>query len=136
MAKTWDGIVNDGGFSDDDEKAYNEAMDLIREGLAKGLGFDEACRAVPEKDPELKRLIADDFLKVTIANLHFEKEMPVEAVAEQLGIQVERVLKARQEMIEEVRDRSLEYAREKFGDIGAMFKDAAGNGEEGPGGNA
>jgi len=136
MAKTWDGIVNDGEFADDEEKAYNEAMNVIREGLAKGLGFDEACQALPGKDPELNRLIVDDFLKVTIATLHFEKEMSLEDVATRLKVPVERVLKARQEMIEEVRDRSLEFAREKYGDLGEIFKDASGSGEEGPGGNA
>jgi len=136
MAKTWDGIVNDGGFSEEDEKAYNVAMEAIREGLARGLPFDEACRVVPEADAELKRLIIDDFLKVTIADLHFEKEMSAEAVAEKLGVEVERVLRARQEMIEEIRDRSVEYAREKYGDLGEVFRESSKTGGEGPEGHA
>lgn len=135
MAKTWDGVVDDGGFSEDDEQAYNKGMEIIREGLGRGLGFDEACTAVPDDDPELKRLIIDDFLKVTIAHLHFEKEMSAEALATKLGLSVERVLKARQEMIDDVRDRSVEYAREKYGDLEEAFKKSTGSGE-GPEGHA
>ena len=135
MAKTWDGIVDDGGFSEDDEKAYNNGMETIREGLDRGLGFDEACSGVPDEDPDLKRLIVDDFLKVTIAHLHFEKEMSAQALAAKLGLPVERVLQARQEMIDDIRDRSVEYAREKYGDLGEIFKGSPGAGE-GPEGHA
>jgi len=67
--------------------------------------------------------------------LHFEGDMSVEDVAKKLKIPVERVLKARQEMIEEVRDRSIEYARKEFGDIGQTL-DESPNSEGGPKGNA
>lgn len=135
MGKEWNGIVDDGGFSEEDERVYNESMAVIRQGMEKGLGFDEACREITVQDPELRRLIMDDYLKVVIANLHFEGEMSVEEVAKKLKIPVERVLKARQEMIDEVRDRSIEYARKEFGDIGQAL-DESPDTERGPKGNA
>ncbi len=111
-------------FSEKEEKIYEESITRIKEGMDSGLGFDEVCAKLVVEDKEFKRLIIDDYLKMTIADLHFSKEQSTQDVADMLKIPEARVASARAEMLDEVLQASVDAYHTKSGQ------------EEGPTGNA
>ena len=126
MAKEWHGIIDEPDYSDEDDRIYNESITAIREAMETGKSFDEACEGLAIEDQGLKRLIVDDFLKITIAEEHFSRGASLEEVARKLAISVDRVERARNEMIKEVQEASVEVYK-------AGLEDAAGQ-DEGHGG--
>ena len=89
----------------------------IRDGLAAGLGFDKACDGIEATDAELRRIIVDDYLKVTIAQRNFQGTESTSDIAESLGISVERVEAARREMIAEVAAASVDVFHRQGGEV-------------------
>jgi hypothetical protein len=71
MSASEEGPVS-GGFTAAEELLHEEGFAAIQEGLAAGLGFEQACAAIKAGDADLCRIIADDYLKVTIARRHFQ----------------------------------------------------------------
>ena len=107
MAEKWyDGLPDD-AFKSETAKIYEKAEATIREKLAQGLDFDRACAAVTVADDELKKSIIDDLLKVLIAEEHFAKGVSLDEMARKLGIAVDRLEKAKAEMLEDVKDASV-----------------------------
>ena len=104
-----------GGFSAEEDRIHVAGIAAIQAGIAAGLGFDEACRRVETADADLRRIIADDFLKVTIAQRHFQGGESTEQVAGALGISTERVEHARKEMLAEVAAASVDVFRRQSG---------------------
>lgn len=88
-------------YSDEESRIYEESIAKMRENMKNGMQIDEACDAIDVKDSELKRLIAEDFLKITIAEMRYTQGLPLEAVAQELKIPYERVVKVHRMMIEE-----------------------------------
>jgi len=111
-------------FSKEEEQIYEESITRIKEALDSGLGFDEACSKLVVDDEEFKRLIIDDYLKMTIADLHFNKEQSTQEVADMLKIPETRVANARAEMLDEVLQASVDAYPTESGET------------EGPTGNA
>lgn len=89
------------GLSDDD-RAYKRYIDAIRSNINNGVKFDLACGAVAVEDPELKKIIIDDALKVEIAELHYGKGLSLFDVSKKIGVSMDRLLKANSEMMEDV----------------------------------
>lgn len=107
MTETWyEGLPED-AFKTETDKAYEKAVAVIREGLAKGLDFNTACAAVDIENEELKKNIIDDMLKVLIAEEHFGKSLPLEELAKMLNVSLERLEAAKKSMLEDVRDTSI-----------------------------
>lgn len=88
-------------YSPEEDKIYDEAMVKIRQALANGLSFDEACAAAEVKDEELKAFIVDDVLKVMIAEMHYQQGKLLADVAEALKIPLRRINQAHGEMLED-----------------------------------
>jgi len=106
-----------GGFTAEEERLHDEGFAAIRAGLESGLGFAEASERVSAPDPELRRIIVDDFLKVTIAQRHFQGGESTEAIAATLKISVERVEFTRREMLAEVAAASVDVFRRQGGQV-------------------
>lgn len=106
-----------GGLTPEEDRLHVAGFAAIQAGIAAGLGFDEACARVESPDPELRRLIVDDFLKVTIAQRHFQGGESTSAIAEALGVPVERIEVARREMISEVAAASVDVFRKQSGEV-------------------
>jgi hypothetical protein len=106
-----------GGFTPEEDRLHEAGVAAIRDGLAAGLGFDAACARIEAADPDLRRIIVDDFLKVTIAQRHFQGGESTEAVAAALGVSAERVEFARKEMLAEVAAASVDVFRRQGGQI-------------------
>lgn len=116
MSATTEGPVA-GGFTPDEERLHEAGFAAIREGLAAGLDFAKASETVQAPDPDLRRIIIDDFLKVTIAERHFQGGESIADVAARLGVSVERVEFARKEMLAEVAAASVDVFRRQGGEI-------------------
>jgi hypothetical protein len=116
MSETTGGAVT-GGFTPEEEQLHDAGIAAIREALAAGLGFDAACGRVDAVDPDLRRIIVDDFLKVTIAQRHFQGGESTEEVARALGVSAERVEFARREMLAEVAAASVDVFRRQGGQL-------------------
>jgi hypothetical protein len=107
MAETWyEGLPED-AFKSETAKAYDKAVAVVREGLAKGLDFDTASAAVEVENEELRKSIIDDMLKVLIAEEHFGKNLPLEELAKKLHVSMERLEAAKKSMLEEVKETSI-----------------------------
>lgn len=102
-------------FSEEEEKIYEESITQIKEGTDLGLGFDEVCAKLVVEDEEFKRLIIDDYLKMTIADLHFNKEQSTQKVADMLKISEARIASARAEMLDEVLQASVDAYHKETG---------------------
>ncbi len=111
-------------FSKEEEKLYEESITRIKEALDSGLGFDEACAKLVVDDEGFKHLIIDDYLKMTIADMHFSKEQSTQDVADMLKISEARIASARAEMLDEVLQASVDAYHAENGQ------------EKGPTGNA
>lgn len=89
-------------YTPEESKIYDESMIKIRTGMKNGLSFSEVCSALTIQDPELRRFIEDDALKVMIAEMHYEKGVPLPDVADALKIPLKKIIAANIEMLEDV----------------------------------
>lgn len=102
MAQSWHEDLPEDTFTSEADRKYMIEINRIREGLASGLGFDDACTAVEEKDEGIRGLIIDDALKIVIAGEHFSKGVSLEEIAARLKLPVERLKAAKDSMLEEI----------------------------------
>ncbi len=106
-----------GAFTAEEERLHEAGFATIRDGLAAGLGFERACAAIEAPDADLRRIIADDYLKVAIAQRHFHGNEGIAAIAASLEVSVDRVEAARREMLAEVAAASVDVFRRQGGQI-------------------
>jgi len=104
-----------GSFTSEEELLHEAGFAAISAGLAAGLDFEKACAKVEAADAGLRRVIVDDFLKVTIAQRNFQGGESTSDIAAALGISVERVEFARREMLAEVAAASVDVFRRQGG---------------------
>ncbi|NOZ24553.1 MAG: hypothetical protein GXO94_00425 [Nitrospirae bacterium] len=89
-------------FSKDEERIYDMEMGKLIERLKSGQSLKEACSAINAADEELRQIIADDGLKIVIAELHYNQGMDFEQVAYRLKTTVEQIEETNRIMIEDV----------------------------------
>ncbi|MBF0624839.1 MAG: hypothetical protein HQL82_08530 [Magnetococcales bacterium] len=92
------------GFSAADDVAYDAAMAAIRDELGRGRPFSwlERKLKVPGVEPEILAIALNDFLKIAIAERHFQGKEPLKALTGDLHATLKRLQKAREEMLKEV----------------------------------
>lgn len=114
-------------FTKKEEKIYDQAIEEIRKNLRKGMKFQDACNAIDVKDEDLKLIILDDFLKITIAEKHFTLRKTFKEIADELDVPLQAIRVAHQRMLEDIMNTN----KGKFG-----LDDPSTLGLERPKGNA
>ena len=89
-------------FTEEEDRIYRKYIGIIRSNISNGVKFDLACELVSVEDRELKAVIINDALKIEIAELHYGKRIPLNEVSKKLGVSMERLLQANNEMVEDV----------------------------------
>lgn len=89
-------------YNDDEDAIYKRSIDIIRSNIGNGVKFDLACEFLDVKDDELKRLIIEDALKIEIAESHYGQGLSLMDLSKKIGVSMERLLKANDEMIEDI----------------------------------
>lgn len=116
MSASQEGPVS-GSFTAEEERLHEAGFAVISAGLAAGLGFDKACAGIEATDADFRRVIADDYLKVAIAQRNFQGTESVPDIAAALGLPAERVEIARREMLAEVAAASVDVFRRQGGEV-------------------
>ncbi len=106
-----------GGFTAEEDRLHEAGFSTIAEGLAAGLDFEKACARVEATDADLRRIIADDYLKVAIAQRHFQGAESIVDIAASFGVPAERIEVALREMLAEVAAASVDVFRRQGGDV-------------------
>lgn len=89
-------------FTEEEDRIYRKYIGMIRSNIGNGVKFDLACQLISVEDQELKAVIIDDALKIEIAELHYGKRIPLDEISRKLGVPMERLLQASNEMVEDV----------------------------------
>jgi hypothetical protein len=108
MAEKWYEDLPDDAFLAEVDKIYMEALAKVKAGLAKGFDFESAGATVTIKDEQLRQSVLDDILKVIIAEEHFAKRAPLAQISQTLNLPLERLEKARAEMLEDVENSAVD----------------------------
>lgn len=85
-----------------EDQIYRKSIAIIRKNIENGQPFDIACEAISVADEVLRRTIIDDALKIEIAERHYGKNIPFIEISRTLQVSMERILKANNEMLEDV----------------------------------
>jgi DnaJ-domain-containing protein 1 len=101
-------------FTPEENRIYEEAVNSFREAVASGKTLQQAYESYAIEDPELKSMIQADFLKIMIAERHFEKRQSLEDVAKGLAVAVDLVKKTHARMLQEVGVSAASQFGEKF----------------------
>ncbi len=89
-------------FSKEEAQIYDWAVEKLRSAIKETNNFDDACKMVKLPDSELKDFILVDFLKICIAELHYEQGKTMEQVANKLSVPLNRVMDTHREMVAEI----------------------------------
>ena len=106
-------------FASEEDWIYEESVKKIRDGvLRNSLTFDSAASLLDLKDPELKAAIMEDALKVLIAEMHFIGKEPLKDAASALGLPVEKLQRAKNEMLKDIEEDAIEQYKSSLGQSG------------------
>jgi hypothetical protein len=89
-------------FTPEENRVYEEAVNSFREAITSGKTLQQAYENYTIEDPDLKSMIQADFLKIMIAERHFEKRQSLEDVARALAVSIGLVKETHARMLQEV----------------------------------
>ena len=89
-------------FTPDESRIYEEAVNSYREAIASGKSLQQAYESHAVEDPDLRSLIQADFLKIIIAERHFEQRQSLEEVAKALAVSINLIKETHMRMLQEV----------------------------------
>ena len=104
-------------FTSDEDKIYEDAVNAFREAIAAGKKLKEAYDSHAIADDELRSIIQADFLKILIAERHFAKREPLDAVALSLGVSLDLVTDTMKRMLQEVGITAANQFGQQFGEF-------------------
>ena len=92
-------------------RQYEQAVTDVKAAVAGGTAFEAAVAAVEVPEGTTSEAIADDALKVILAEEHFAGGKSIDELTTTLGLPAERLNKARAEMLKDVEQAALEQHR-------------------------
>jgi len=99
-------------FSEEEDRIYRNCIGIVTSNISNGVKFDLACKLITLENNELKAVIIADALKIEIAELHYGRRLPLNEISKKLGVSMERLLRANNEMVEDVMHTANEGARD------------------------
>ncbi|GAB0056491.1 hypothetical protein SIID45300_00799 [Candidatus Magnetaquicoccaceae bacterium FCR-1] len=98
-------------FSAEQDRQHAEAMESLRAALDAGRKWDGAIRAVKIPAGPFRELVLADFLKVLLAERHFQGGGRLKEIAREIGAPMELLVAMKEEMLREVSDSAQEAYR-------------------------
>ncbi|MEO5377957.1 MAG: hypothetical protein H7832_09285 [Magnetococcus sp. DMHC-6] len=89
-------------FSPEDDQIYDAEMAKIRQQVENGTPWSQIVTQCQVVDKELRAIILDDFLKMTLATRHFQGGESIKQVAKLLQIPFKELLILKENMLQEV----------------------------------
>ncbi|MFO7760752.1 MAG: hypothetical protein ACQES8_00245 [Thermodesulfobacteriota bacterium] len=88
----------------EDDNLFEEIVNKMRQEVARGKTFKEACEALNKIDKNLRPLIQDDALKIIVAEKHVGQGISIDDVALFLDLPYETVEASRSRIFQEFND--------------------------------
>ncbi|MBF0428247.1 MAG: hypothetical protein HQL94_04935 [Magnetococcales bacterium] len=88
------------------DQLHGEAMTLLKEALAAGCSWSQASESLKVVKGELKAVVLADFLKILLAERHFQGGERLKGIAKELGVPMEMLVALKESMIREVQESS------------------------------
>jgi len=86
----------------DNEMIYEQTLRRLRLEIDKGRTYDQACKAIPDLEHDLKQEIGEDFLRIIIAERHFGEGYGVDDLALLLDVNYEKIEAIRDYMLRDI----------------------------------
>ncbi len=96
-------------YTEEESRLYDQTLEKILQGLKYGMTFQAACSVAHLEDAALRGFVEDDALKIMIAEMHYNQGLTLDRVAEKLGMPVDILMKANDEMLQDVEITSVEF---------------------------
>ncbi len=103
--------VADPGFDAEQDRLHQAGLLILQQQLDKGKSWKEAAAALKMADQSFKKVILDDFLKITLAERHFQGGEGMKKIAKSLKVPMDLLIALKQSMIDEVTAASVQTYR-------------------------
>jgi hypothetical protein len=103
-------------FTPEEDKLYVEAVGKYREAIEAGKTLRQAYESYSIDNKELEALIQADFLKIMIAERHFEQRQSLDEVAKTLAVSPDLVRDTHKRMLQEVGVTAANQFGREYGD--------------------
>jgi hypothetical protein len=103
-------------FTPEEDKLYVEAVSKYREAIEAGKTLRQAYESYSIVDKELESFIQADFLKILIAERHFEQRQSLDDVAKALAVSPDLVKDTHKRMLQEVGVTAASQFSSEYGD--------------------
>ena len=94
--------VADPQFDAEQDRIHREALVFLKGQLDAGRPWKAAASALKVRDEQFKAVILDDFLKITLAERHFQGGEGLKKIAGALKVPMDLLIALKQSMIDEV----------------------------------
>jgi hypothetical protein len=103
-------------FTPEEDKLYVEAVSKYREAIEARKTLRQAYESYSIADKELEALIQADFLKIMIAERHFDQRQSLDDVAKALAVSPDLVRDTHKRMLQEVGVTAANQFGREYGD--------------------
>jgi hypothetical protein len=103
-------------FTPEEDKLYVEAVSRYREAIEAGKTLRQAYESYSIDNKELAALIQADFLKIMIAERHFDQRQSLDEVAKALAVSPDLVKDTHKRMLQEVGVTAASQFSSEYGD--------------------
>ncbi|MBU0674638.1 MAG: hypothetical protein KJ950_08365 [Proteobacteria bacterium] len=86
----------------EEDLLYDQTIRRLRGEVERGKTYDQACKTVADRDLGIQMEVAEDFLKIIIAERHFGEGYGLDDLALILDVSLEKVEAIRDHMLSEI----------------------------------
>jgi hypothetical protein len=104
-------------FTPEEGRIYTEAVTKFRESITAGRTLKQAYASYIVADKDLEKLIQADFLKIMIAERHFDQKQELARIAKDLDVSLDLVKDTYARMLQEVGVSTANQFGQEFGTL-------------------